>query len=109
MKLTVAGRNLEITDAIKKHLNSRLDKITTSLSEGADIHVSLHVNKYRHTADVTVKQKGFTIHADEETKDLYLTMDSVLEKIEKQLRKHKNRAQDLIIKKGFEEKNELEG
>ena len=78
MKLTVAGRNLEITDAIKKHLNSRLDKITTSLSEGADIHVSLHVNKYRHTADVTVKQKGFTIHADEETKEIIKEPTNIL-------------------------------
>ena len=108
MKMTVTGRNIDITDAIKNHLNCRLDKISTSLNESIDMHISLHVDKHRHIAEVTVKQKGSTIHANDETKDLYLTMDNVLEKIEKQLRKHKNRTQDLIIKKSLEEKNKIE-
>ena len=100
MKLTVTGRNVDITDAIKNHLDSKIKKIFQGMGESTDVHVSFHVEKHRHMAQVTVKTKGFTAHASEETDDLYITMDSVLEKIEKQLKKHKDRAQDQKIKKG---------
>ncbi len=107
MKLTVTGRNIEITDAIRDHLNSKMNKTIQDLGESADVHISLHVEKHRHMAEVTVKTKGCTVHADEETKDLYQTMDNVLAKIEKQLKKHKERSKDMRIKKGSEAKNRL--
>ncbi len=107
MKLTVTGRNIEITDAIRSHLDARMNKTIQDLGESADVHISLHVEKHRHMAEVTVKTKGFTVHADEETKDLYMTMDNVLAKIEKQLKKHKERSQDMRIKEGSEAKNKL--
>jgi putative sigma-54 modulation protein len=107
MKLTVTGRNIEITDAIRSHLDARMNKTIQDLGESADVHISLHVEKHRHMAEVTVKTNGFTVHADEETKDLYMTMDNVLAKIEKQLKKHKERSQDMRIKKGSEAKSKL--
>lgn len=107
MKLTITGRNIEITDAINDHLDSKMKKTIQDLGESADVHISLHVEKHRHMAEITVKAKGFTVHADEETKDLYLTMDNVLAKIEKQLRKHKDRAQDLRMKEGSAAKSKL--
>ena len=109
MKLTVTGRNIEITSAIRNHLDNKLNKTLQGMGQSTDIHVSLHVEKYRHLAEVTVKTKGFTAHADKETNDLYITMDSVLEKIEKQLKKHKEREQDQKIKNGTEVKNNLNG
>ena len=84
MKQIITGRNIEITDAIKNRLDRKINKTFHGIGENTDIHVSLHVEKYRHMAGVTVKTKGFTVHADKETDDLYLTMNSVLEKIEKQ-------------------------
>ena len=108
MRLKVTGRNIEVTDSIKNHLNCKMNKTFQGMSESTDVHVSLHVEKYRHIAEVTVKAEGFIIHANEETEDLYITMDSVLEKIDKQLKKHKERAQDLKIKHGTEIKNKLD-
>ena len=52
-----------------------------------------------------MKVKGFTAHADEETNDLYKSMDNALEKIEKQIKKHKERTKDQKIKNGVELKN----
>ena len=109
MRLTVTGRNIEITNAIKNHLDSKVNKAFQGLSDSTDVHVSLHVEKHRHMAEVTVKANGFTVHADEETSDLYITMGRVLEKIGKQLKKHKERTQDLKIKNGFEAKHKLDG
>ena len=53
----------------------------------------------RLMAEATVKQKGLTTRAKDETRDLYLTVNNVLVKIEKQLRKHKNRVQSLPTNK----------
>ena len=108
MKLTVTGRNIEITDAIKDHLDRKMQKTIQELGEHADVHVALSVEKHRHFAEITVKTKGFTVHSEEETNDLYLAMDNALVKIEKQLRKHKDRAQDLRIKQASAEKNKLQ-
>lgn len=108
MKLTVTGRNIEITDAINDHLDHKMQKTIQELGERADVHVALSVEKHRHFAEITVKTKGFTVHSEEETNDLYLAMDNALVKIEKQLRKHKDRAQDLRIKQASAVKNKLQ-
>ena len=101
MKLTVAGRNIEITDGIREHLQSKMDKNIHDLGEEAYVHVALSVEKHRHFAEVTVKTKGFSVHSTEETDDLYASMDNALVKVEKQLRKHKEKAQALRNKTGL--------
>jgi ribosome hibernation promoting factor len=107
MKLTVTGRNIEITDAIHDHLDRKMQKTIQELGEKADVHVALSVEKHRHFAEITVKTKGYTVHGEEETDDLYVAMDNALTKIEKQLRKHKDRAKDLAIKQAAAVKNKI--
>ena len=99
MNLTVTGRNFEITDAIKKFLKKRIAKTGDRLFDNAHIHFSFYVDKNRHMAEATVKQKGLTTRAKDETRDLYLTVNNVLGKVEKQLRKHKSRTQNLLTNK----------
>ena len=106
MKLTVTGRNIEITDGIRNHLNDKMDKTIADLGEAADVHVALSVEKHRHFAEVTVKTKGFTLHSKDETEDLYTSMDKALEKMEKQIRKNKEKAKALRIKQGSQSKNQ---
>jgi putative sigma-54 modulation protein len=107
MKLTVTGRKIEITDGIRDHLQNKMGKTIHELGDDADVHVALAVEKHRHFAEVTIKTQGFTIHSEEETNDLYTAMDNALVKIERQLRKHKDRAKDLQIKQGAIEKEKL--
>ena len=82
MNLTVTGRNFEITDAIKNFIKKRISKTGDRLYDNAHIHFSFYVDKNRHTAEATVKQKGLTTRAKDETRDLYLTANNVLGKIE---------------------------
>ena len=108
MKLTVTGRHIEITDAIKQHLTLKMGKTIKDLGESADVHIALSVEKHRHFAEITVKTKEFTLHSEDETDDLYTAMDSALLKMEKQIRKHKSRHKTLNIRKSHEQKNRLE-
>ena len=105
MKLTVTGRNIDITDGIRDHMQNKMDKTINDLGDAADVHVALHVEKHRHLAEVTIKTKGFTVHSQHETDDLYASIDHALLKVEKQLRKHKEKAQDLRIKQGSQSKS----
>ncbi|MBT6297568.1 MAG: ribosomal subunit interface protein, partial [Nitrospina sp.] len=57
------------------------------------------VDKNRHMAEAIIKQKSLTTRAKDQTRNLYLTLSNVLEKVEKQLRKHKSRVHTLLIKK----------
>ena len=99
MNLTLTGKSFDITDAIKKFLKKRIAKIGDRLYDNANIHFSFYVDKNRHMAEATIKQNGLTTRAKDETRDLYTTVDNVLGKVEKQLRKHKSRTQNLLTNK----------
>ena len=107
MKLTVTGRKMKITQGIEDHLNSKIERTLKTMTDSADVHVALTVEKHRHFAELTVKDRGFTVHSDAETEDLYAAMDQAVEKTEKQLKKHKERSVRLKIKKSSAEKDKL--
>lgn len=107
MKLTVTGRKIEITEAIKQHMSQKMEKTIKDLGESADVHVALSIEKHRHFAEITIKTKAFTLHSEDETDDLYTAMDSALLKMEKQIRKHRDRHKTLKIHKGIERKDKL--
>ena len=98
MELTVTGRKLEITDSIRNHLNDKINKTIADLNIAADVHITLSVEKHRHFAEITLKTKGMALHSHEETKDLYSSIDKALEKMEKQLRKHRDKAKEVRFK-----------
>ncbi|CAI2718475.1 ribosome hibernation-promoting factor, HPF/YfiA family [Nitrospina watsonii] len=105
MKLTVTGRQLKITQAMEDHLHQKLSKALKHIDESADVHVALAVVKHRHFAEITLKEKGVTAHSEAETDDLYQAMDQAVEKIEKQVSKHKEKIKSKKIKKNQEEKD----
>ena len=94
-----------MSQGIEDHLHKKIEKSLKSLPESADVHVALTVEKYRHFAEVTVKDKGYTVHGESETDDLYTAMDEAVEKAEKQLKKHKDRSKTLKIKQNVAEKD----
>ena len=106
MKLTLTGRKIEITDGIRNHLNNKMNKTISDLGRIVDIHVALCVEKHRHYAEIILKTKGFILHSHDETNDLYASIDKALEKMEKQLRKHKEKAKDIGIKQSSIFKNQ---
>ncbi|MEC8957933.1 MAG: ribosome-associated translation inhibitor RaiA [Nitrospinota bacterium] len=94
MKLNVTGRKIEVTDGIRDHLKDKINKTIIILDKTADIHITLSVEKHRHLAEIILKTKGMTLHSHEETKDMYISIDKALEKMENQLRKHRDKAKE---------------
>ncbi|MFZ5877200.1 MAG: ribosome hibernation-promoting factor, HPF/YfiA family [Nitrospirota bacterium] len=91
MKTTVTGRHIEITPALRAHVEERVEHLTRFSGDVADATVVLSVEKYRHQAEVSLNVNGVLIQAKEETSEMYASIDEAVAKIERQLKKYKDR------------------
>lgn len=103
MEITLTGRKLEMTDALKNHIDGKVNGIKKFLNAANDVHIVLSVEKHRHSAEITLNANGYVIHCKEETDDMYSTIDRVVEKLTKQLKKHKDKVLTLKGKRRHEE------
>ncbi len=88
MDITVTFRHTEPIESLKTYTEDKLSKIRKYLDSPAEAHVVLTVEKFRHQADVMVSVNGTLIKAVEETGDMYSAIDQVMDKIEKQIKRH---------------------
>jgi putative sigma-54 modulation protein len=91
MQLSVKGRSLEITPAIRAYAEEKLSRLTRYLENIVSMHVVLSVNKHRQIAEVTLRVRDLTIRAEEAGDDLYSSIDLVVEKLERQILRYKER------------------
>ena len=103
MKVTVTGRKMEMTEALNDHIEEKILGIKKFLSGVEDVHIVLSVEKYRHFAEIILNASGYVIHCKEETNNMYSTIDRVIGKLTKQLKKHKDKIITLKSKKKLEE------
>ncbi len=94
MQLTVTGRNLEVTDALRAYAEEKLRRLTKYLENIVTVHVVLSVEKHRQIAEVTLRVRDLTVRAEESTDDLYSSIDLVMEKLERQILRYKERIVD---------------
>ena len=99
---TVRGRNMEVTPALKDYVEKRVGKIAKYFDKVGEITVLLTVSKGRHTVEVTVPiDNGFVLRGEEATMDMYTSIDLVVEKLERQIHKHKTKLQRRFREGGF--------
>ncbi|MBT1075533.1 ribosome hibernation-promoting factor, HPF/YfiA family [Geobacter grbiciae] len=91
MQITTTFRHMEQSDALKGYAAEKLERVKKYIDEPITAQVFLTVEKIRHMAEVTLTAKGVTIKAAEETNDMYAAIDAVVDKIERQLRRYKER------------------
>ena len=99
MKVLIHGRNLEITPALREYTNTKLERATSHFGDAireADVHLSVARNPRvpQQTAEVTVFANGTVIRAQERSENLYASIDLVVGKLARQLRKWKERHTD---------------
>ncbi|MBN1881783.1 MAG: ribosome-associated translation inhibitor RaiA [Deltaproteobacteria bacterium] len=91
MRVNVTFRHMENTEALRQYAEEKLQRIKKYLYTPADISVVLSVEKHRHIAEVIINAEKMTIKGKEATDDMYSAIDIVIEKIEKQAKKHKDK------------------
>lgn len=91
MNITITGRHMEMTEALKAYIENALGKVETHFDKVIDADVVLDVEKHRHIAEVNLHANGVRIHSREASADMYASVDAVISKLEKQVRKFKDR------------------
>ena len=93
MQVSITGRHIEITDAMRNHVEKRLGHVKRYFDGLLDAQVVLTVERHRHVAEMTLYANSICMHGHEATGDMYTSVDKVVEKIERQLRRYKGKLQ----------------
>ncbi|MBV6273323.1 ribosome-associated translation inhibitor RaiA [Alcaligenaceae bacterium CGII-47] len=93
MNLSITGRHLEVTPAIREYVLTKLSRTTRHFDSVIDTQVTLSIERLKHTAEVTVRLRGKDIHCTADDENLYAAIDLLADKIDRQVIKYKTKAQ----------------
>ncbi len=92
MQFSVTFRHMEATEALKNYAKDRVQRIKKYFPEPISVHVVMSTERYNHRADVNVKlHNGLKIAGHESTENMYSSIDLVVAKIERQVRRYKDK------------------
>ena len=101
MNYIISGKNIEVTDALKQAIYEKLARIEKFFAEDTAAQVTLSVDKDRQKIEVTIPMKGHTIRAEQASDNMYVSIDLVVEIIERQVTRHKKRILDKEQNAGY--------
>ena len=99
MNLTISGHHLDVSPALREYVLTKLERVTRHFDQVVDITVLLSVEKLkekelRQRAEVTLHAKGKDIFVETTHEDLYAAIDQLVDKLDRQVCRHKDKVQD---------------
>ncbi|MDH3338828.1 MAG: ribosome-associated translation inhibitor RaiA [Gammaproteobacteria bacterium] len=94
MQLNISGHHVEVTDALRGYVESKIEKIERHFDLVSDVNCILTVEKLRHKAEATIKVNGGTIYADNTEEDMYAAIDGLVDKLDRRVKKYKEKLVD---------------
>jgi len=94
MQINLSGHHVDITTPLREYVNSKMERLERHFDHVTDIHVVLGVEKLRHQAEATMHISGGTIFADAVEENMYAAIDALVDKLDRQLKKHKEKITD---------------
>lgn len=91
MQITISGHHLDVTDSLKNYVTTKLERLDNHHDRITSTHVILSVDKLIQKAEATLHVSGKDIFADSTHEDLYAAIDSLADKLDRQLIKHKEK------------------
>ncbi|HHJ16739.1 MAG TPA: ribosome-associated translation inhibitor RaiA [Gammaproteobacteria bacterium] len=91
MQIDVTGHHVELTDPLRNYVNEKFERLERHFDHVTDVHVILSVEKLRHTAEATMHITGGKLFADSTEEDMYAAIDSLTDKLDRQIKKHKEK------------------
>jgi len=91
MNLNLSGHHLEITPAIREYVVSKMDRITRHFDHVIDVNVIMSVDKLNQKVEANVHLSGKDIHVESIDEDMYAAVDSLIDKLDRQVLKHKEK------------------
>ena len=94
MQVTISDQHVEITDTLREYVRRKLTRIDRCFGPVIRSHVVLHVKRNRHQVEATVHTKGTQWHSTADDKDMYVAIHCVVDKLNRQAIKHKEKVVD---------------
>jgi putative sigma-54 modulation protein len=94
MNLNLTGHHVEITAAMRDYVTSKMDKIKRHFDHVIDVSVILSVEKLKQKAEANVHVRGKDIFVETDSPDMYASIDSLVDKLDRQILKHKEKSAD---------------
>ena len=91
MQLNISGHHVELTEALKEYVNEKFQRLERHFDQISNTNVTLQVEKLRQIAEATVNISGGELHAKAETEDMYAAIDALVDKLDRQILKHKEK------------------
>lgn len=94
MQLNITGHHVDLTDSLKTYVNTKLQKLERHIDSISNVQVTLSVLKQRQIAESTIHISGADIHGTAEHEDMYAAIDLLIDKLDRQILKHKEKKVD---------------
>lgn len=96
MQLTLTGHHVDITEALRNHVTEKFQRLERHFDQVLDAHVILTVEKVklRHKAEASIHITGHKMFAEDVQEDMYSAIDSMVDKLDRQVVKHKEKSKD---------------
>jgi putative sigma-54 modulation protein len=91
MQISLTGNHIDLTPALRDYVDSKFARLERHFDKVTNIHVILSVEKLRQKAEATLHINGANIFADETSEDMYAAIDGLLDKLDRQVIKHKEK------------------
>jgi putative sigma-54 modulation protein len=91
MQINLTGHHIDITDALRNYVNEKMEKLERHFDKVSNTHVILSVEKDSHKAEATVHMTGNDIFAEATEPDMYASIDGLVDKLDRQVKKHKEK------------------
>lgn len=91
MQINVSGHHVEVTQPLREYVSSKLARLERHAARVTHADVVLNVEKLRHKVEATIRMAGAELFAAAESDDMYAAIDSLADKLERQLEKHKGK------------------
>jgi putative sigma-54 modulation protein len=91
MQINLSGHHVDLTTPLREYVNNKMERLERHFDQVTDIHVVLGVEKLRHKAEATMHISGGDIFADSVEENMYAAIDGLVDKLDRQLKKHKEK------------------
>ncbi len=93
MQINITGHHVDLTPALREFVENKFSKLDRFFDQITSVQVTLTVDKLRQIAESDIKIAGGEVHASSESEDMYASIDQLIDKLERQLVKHKEKTQ----------------
>ena len=94
MQVSVTGHHFDVTPALRAYVEEKIGRLERHFDHMTNVHVILSVEKERRRAEATVSVTRGNLFADTEHDDMYAAIDGLIDKLDRQLKKHKEKLTD---------------